>query len=39
LDVKAREASDKGVPMVTLDCKASEEFKKVVEKIVEIVEK
>lgn len=39
LDVKAREASDRGVPMVTLDCKASEEFKKVVEKIVEIVEK
>ena len=38
LDVKAREASDKGIPMVLLDCKASEEFKKIVEKIVEKVE-
>ncbi|UXM85321.1 Mrp/NBP35 family ATP-binding protein [Methanococcus aeolicus] len=39
LDVKAREASDKGVPMVSMDCTASEEFKKIVEKIVEKVEK
>ncbi|MBP2143429.1 Mrp family chromosome partitioning ATPase [Methanococcus voltae] len=39
LDVRAREASDKGIPMVTLDCKASEEFKKIVDKIVKIVEK
>ncbi|WP_048056284.1 Mrp/NBP35 family ATP-binding protein [Methanocaldococcus fervens] len=38
LDVKAREASDKGIPMVLLDCKASEEFKKIVERIVEKVE-
>lgn len=35
LDVKARVASDRGVPMVTMDCKASEEFKKVVEKVLE----
>ena len=34
LDIKAREASDKGVPMVSLDCTASEEFKKIVEKII-----
>ena len=34
LDIKAREASDKGVPMVSLDCTASEKFKKIVEKII-----
>ncbi|MBW9221580.1 ATP-binding protein [Methanothermococcus sp. SCGC AD-155-C09] len=34
LDIKAREASDRGVPMVSLDCTASEEFKKIVEKII-----
>ncbi len=38
LDIKAREASDKGIPMVLLDCKASEEFKKIVKRIVEKVE-
>ncbi|EHP89624.1 Mrp/NBP35 family ATP-binding protein [Methanotorris formicicus] len=38
LDIKAREASDKGIPMVMLDCKASEEFKKIVNKIIEKVE-
>jgi Mrp family chromosome partitioning ATPase len=38
LDIKAREASDKGIPMVLMDCTASEEFKKIVEKIVEKVE-
>ncbi|AEF95728.1 Mrp/NBP35 family ATP-binding protein [Methanotorris igneus] len=38
LDVKAREASDKGIPMVLLDCKASEEFKKIVNRITEKIE-
>ncbi|HIQ39283.1 MAG TPA: ATP-binding protein [Methanothermococcus okinawensis] len=38
LDVKAREASDRGVPMVLLDCPASKEFKKIVEKIVKKLE-
>ena len=38
LDVKAREASDRGVPMVLLDCPASKEFKKIVEKIIKKLE-
>lgn len=38
LDIKAREASDKGIPMVSLDCTATEEFKKIVEKIVKKIE-
>ncbi|WP_292461107.1 Mrp/NBP35 family ATP-binding protein [Methanothermococcus sp.] len=38
LDIKAREASDKGIPMVSLDCTATEEFKKVVKRVVEKVE-
>ena len=38
LDIKAREASDKGIPMVSLDCTATEEFKKIVEKVVEKIE-
>ncbi len=39
LDIKAREASDKGIPMVKLECKSAEEFKKIVSKIVDKVEK
>jgi len=39
LDVKARVASDRGVPMVTMDCKASEEFKKVVNTVLERIKK
>lgn len=39
LDVKAREASDKGIPMVLMDCKASEEFYKIVDNITNSVEK
>ncbi|WP_459202398.1 Mrp/NBP35 family ATP-binding protein [Methanococcus sp. CF] len=39
LDIKARVASDRGVPMVTMDCKASEEFKKVVETVLERIKK
>ena len=38
LDIKAREASDKGIPMVNLDCTATKEFKKIVEKVVEKIE-
>ena len=39
LDIKAREASDKGIPMVSLDCTATKEFKKIVEKVIEKIEK
>ncbi|MBA2869500.1 Mrp family chromosome partitioning ATPase [Methanococcus maripaludis] len=39
LDIKARVASDRGVPMVTMDCKASEEFKKVVNTVLERIKK
>lgn len=39
LDVKAREAAEKGIPMVEIDCKAKEEFLKIVDKIIEKVEK
>ncbi|MBA2862676.1 Mrp/NBP35 family ATP-binding protein [Methanococcus maripaludis] len=39
LDIKARIASDRGVPMVTMDCKASEEFKKVVNTVLERIKK
>ncbi|MBA2853787.1 Mrp family chromosome partitioning ATPase [Methanococcus maripaludis] len=39
LDIKARIASDRGVPMVTMDCKASEEFKKVVNIVLERIKK
>uniref|UniRef100_A9A7Q5 Iron-sulfur cluster carrier protein n=1 Tax=Methanococcus maripaludis (strain C6 / ATCC BAA-1332) TaxID=444158 RepID=A9A7Q5_METM6 len=39
LDIKARIASDRGVPMVTMDCKASEEFKKVVTTVLERIKK
>ncbi|MBA2841230.1 Mrp family chromosome partitioning ATPase [Methanococcus maripaludis] len=39
LDIKARVASDRGVPMVTMDCKASEEFKKVVDTVLERIKK
>lgn len=38
LDVKAREAADKGIPMVLLDCPASKAFKEIVEKIVKKIE-
>ncbi len=33
LDIKAREAHEKGIPMVEIDCKAKEEFLKIVDKI------
>jgi Mrp family chromosome partitioning ATPase len=39
LDIKARVASDRGVPMVTMDCKASEELKKVVNTVLERIKK
>ncbi|WP_456418396.1 Mrp/NBP35 family ATP-binding protein [Methanocaldococcus infernus] len=35
IDIKAREAQDKGVPMVLMDCRAKEEFEKIVDKIIE----
>ncbi|ENN96441.1 ParA/MinD-like ATPase [Methanocaldococcus villosus KIN24-T80] len=38
LDAKAREAQEKGKPMVLIDCRAGEAFKEIVNKIVEIVE-
>ncbi|ADG12791.1 ATPase-like, ParA/MinD [Methanocaldococcus infernus ME] len=35
IDIKAREAQDKGVPMVLMDCRAKEEFEKIIDKIIE----
>ncbi|WP_456472811.1 Mrp/NBP35 family ATP-binding protein [Methanocaldococcus sp.] len=39
IDVKAREAQDKGIPMVLMDCQAKKEFEKIVEKIINKLEK